>query len=258
MKGDNEPVAMKRLQNETEKDNVGGKWRKREGIKRNLRDLPRKSYEECKDDCDELDQSKKYKSGINYVLAALNHDVIRLLKEAELQPISEQGLQNRLGAQQPPEEERQQPISETAVSDGPVPGIPSPAAAPVQTRALTLCSDSASRLYSVDRYSAEQTNGSAANRAEDGIQGGEKTNGELCSVQFIRNRQKKNSYHPGYIMKTLIFLLFLVGSTADLSKGWKETSLRAEGFDCSVPVLQYSGALFRASNQNRRKDRIAT
>ena len=192
-------------------------------------------------------------------MAALNHDVIRLLKEAELQPISEQGLQNRLGAQQPPEEERQQPISETAVSDGPVPGIPSPAAAPVQTRALTLCSDSASRLYSVDRYSAEQTNGSAANRAEDGIQGGEKTNGELCSVKFIRNRQKKNSYHPGYIIKTLIFLLFLVGSTvgADLSKGWKETSRHAEGFDCSVPVLQYSGALFRASNRNRRKDRIA-
>ena len=39
-------------------------------------------------------------------------------------------------------------------------------------------------------------------------------------------------------MKTLIFLLFLLGSTvgAGLSKGWKETSLRAEGFDCSVPV----------------------
>ena len=58
---------MKRLQNETEKDNVGGKWRRREGIKRNLRELPRKSYEECEDDCDELDQSKKYKSGINYL-----------------------------------------------------------------------------------------------------------------------------------------------------------------------------------------------
>ena len=37
MKGNNEPIAMKRLQNETEKDNVGGKWRRREGIKRNLR-----------------------------------------------------------------------------------------------------------------------------------------------------------------------------------------------------------------------------
>ena len=74
--------------------------------------------------------------------------------------------------------------------------------------------------------------------AEDGIQGGEKTNRELCSVQFIRNKQEKSSFHPGYIMKTLIFLLLLIESTlgADLSRGWKETSLPAEGFDCSVPV----------------------
>ena len=225
MEGDNEPVTMKRVQNETEKDNVGGKWRKREGIKRNLRDLPRKSYEECEDDCNEFDQSKKSKFGINCILAALNHDVIWPLKEAELQPISEQGLPNCPGAQQPPEEERQQPISEPAVSGG---------SAPVQTRALTGCRDSTNRLYSVDRYSAEQTNESAANRAEDGIQGGEKANGERCSVQFTRNKRKKNSYKPGYIMKTLIFLLFLVGSTvgAGLSKGGKETSLRAEGFDC--------------------------
>ena len=161
---------MKRLQNETEKDNVGGKWRRREGIKRNLRELPRKSYEECEDDCDELDQSKKYKSGINYVLVALICDVIRPLEEAELQPISEQGLQSRPGAQQLPEEAEQQPISKPAVSDGTVPGILSPVAAPVQTGALALCSDSAGRLHSVDRYSADQTNGSGgrnSGRRED-------------------------------------------------------------------------------------------
>ena len=89
MEGDNEPVNMKRGQNETEKDNVIEKWGKREGIKRNLRDLSRKSYEECEDDCDEFDQSKKYKHGINCLLAALNHDVIRPLRKTELQPISE-------------------------------------------------------------------------------------------------------------------------------------------------------------------------
>ena len=89
MEGDNEPVNMKRGQNKTEKDNVIEKWRKREGIKRNLRELSRKSYEECEDDCDELDQSKKYKHGINCLLAALNHDVIRPLRKTELQPISE-------------------------------------------------------------------------------------------------------------------------------------------------------------------------
>ena len=88
MEGDNEPVNMKRGQNETEKDNVIEKWRKREGIKRNLRELSRKSYEECEDDCDELDQSKKYKHGINCLLAALNHDGSRPLRKTELQPIS--------------------------------------------------------------------------------------------------------------------------------------------------------------------------
>ena len=39
MEGDKEPVNMKRGQNETEKVNVIKKWRKKEGIKRNLRDL---------------------------------------------------------------------------------------------------------------------------------------------------------------------------------------------------------------------------
>ena len=49
---------------------------------------------------------------------------------------------------------------------------------------------------------------------------------------------KEELLQAGYIMKTLIFLLFLEGSTvgAKLAKGWRETSLRAEGFDCSVPV----------------------
>ena len=82
-------MNMKRGQNETEKDNVIEKWRKREGIKRNWRDLSRKSYEECEDDCDEFDQSKKYKHWINCLLAALNHDVIRPLRKTKLQPISE-------------------------------------------------------------------------------------------------------------------------------------------------------------------------
>ena len=193
MEGDNEPVTMKRVQNETEKDNVGGKWRKREGIKRNLRDLPRKSYEECEDDCHEFDQSKKSKPGINWVLAALNHDVIRPLKEAELHPISEQGLPNRPGAQQPPEEERQQPISKPAVSGGTVRSIPGPAAAPVQTRALTGCRDSTNSLYSVDRYRAEQTKESAANRAEDRTQGGEKTNRERGVVFSLQETSKRRT-----------------------------------------------------------------
>ena len=210
---------MKQGQNDTEKDNVGGKWGKREGIKRNLRDLPRKSYEECEDDCDEFDQSKKSKHGINCLLAALNHDIIGPLRKTELQPISEQGLASCAGEQQPPGRERQ-PISKLAVSGGTVPSSPGSAAIQVQTEMLSR--DSRNRLYNVNKNSAEQINESATNRAVDGIQGGEKANGESCNVQSRRNQRKKNSYKPGFIMKTLIFLLFLVGSTvgAKLSEGW--------------------------------------
>ena len=104
-------------------------------------------------------------------MAALNHDVIGPLRKAELQPNSEQGLPNCTGAQQPPEEERQPPISELAVSGSTVPSRTSPAATPVQTRLVTGGRDSTNRLYNVDRYSAEQTNESATNRAEDGTQG---------------------------------------------------------------------------------------
>ena len=84
MEGDNEPVNMKRGQKETEMNNRGWKLRKREGIKRNLRDLPRQSYEECEDDCDEFDQSKKSRHGINCLLAAWNPNVSRPLRKTDL------------------------------------------------------------------------------------------------------------------------------------------------------------------------------
>ena len=194
MKENNEPIAMKRLQDETEKDNVGGKWLRREGIKRNLRELPRTSYEECENDCDELDQSKKYKSGINYILAALHRDVTKPLEEAD-----------------------QQPISEPAVPDGTVPGIQILSAAPGQTGALVMGRDGAARLHSNNRYSAEQTSGaeqtneSAVKGTGDIIQGGENKYGAECSVQSRRNQRRGNN-HPGYIWKTLIFVLWLLGS----------------------------------------------
>ena len=39
-------------------------------------------------------------------------------------------------------------------------------------------------------------------------------------------------------MRAMLFLLFIIGSTGGtgIDKDWKETSLRAEGFDCSVPT----------------------
>ena len=43
---------MKRFQDRDRKYENDGKWRRREGIKRCLRDIPRKSYEECEDDLD--------------------------------------------------------------------------------------------------------------------------------------------------------------------------------------------------------------
>ena len=171
MEGDNEPVNMKRGQNETEKDNKGWKWRKREGIKRNLRDLPRKSYAECEDDCDEFDQSKKSKHGLNCLLAALNHDVIRPLRKTELQPISEQGLGSCAGVQRPPGRERKPPISELAVSGSTVPSSPGPSAIQVRTERSTGSINSRNRLYSVNKYKTEQINESATNRAVDGIEG---------------------------------------------------------------------------------------
>ena len=94
MQENNENIAMKRLQDETEKDKVSGKWRRRKGIKRNLREIPKMLYEECGDDCDELDQSKRYKPGINSVLADLCHDIIKTHESAGQQPISEPAVQD--------------------------------------------------------------------------------------------------------------------------------------------------------------------
>ena len=171
--GDNEPVNLKRGQNEAEMNNQGWKWRKREGIKRNLRDLPRQSYAECEDDCDEFDQSKKPKHGINCLLAALNQNVIRPLRKIDLQPISKQGLGSCVGEQGPPGRETKPPIGGLAVSDGTVP--------------------------------------SATNRAGDGIQGGEKTNGGSSKARSVRSSWRGNN-PTKYLWKTLILVLYLLGS----------------------------------------------
>ena len=213
-------------------------YKRQEGIKRNLRDLPRQSYAECEDDCDEFDQSKKPKHGLNFLLAALNQDVIQPLRKIELQPISEQGLGSCVGEQRPPRREIKPPISELAVSDGTVPNSTGLSAIQVRIERSNGRMNSRNRLYSVNRYNTGQINESATKRKVDGIHGGEKTSGESCNTQSTRNKQRKNYYKPGYLMKAMLFVLFLVGCTGgtETVKNWKGTSLKAEGFDCGVPM----------------------
>ena len=91
MGGGNEPVAVKHLQHDGGKECFNDKWRKRKGIKRNLCDLPRQSYQECENYKDQLDQSKKYKIEL---LDGLNSDLGELPEERENQPISELALQD--------------------------------------------------------------------------------------------------------------------------------------------------------------------
>ena len=217
MKENNETVAMKRLQDETERNNVGGKWRKREGIKRNLRNLPRTSYEECENNCDEMDRLKRYKSGINYILSALHCDVTEPPDVIDQQPMSESavldrtipGIQNAsaVRVKQPLREARQRPIIVLAVSDGTVPDIQSLSAVTGQAGALVRGSENVARLYSDDRYStaqtdgAERTNESTANGLTDGIQGVENIQGAGSRAQYTRDRRKGNYNPTGYIWK---------------------------------------------------------
>ena len=64
MRTENQPDVLKRqapvMQSET-------KWRHREGIKRNRRDMPEVSYEELEDDLDELDEPKRCRQSINCI-----------------------------------------------------------------------------------------------------------------------------------------------------------------------------------------------
>ena len=197
MEGDNGSVNVKRGQKEAEMNNRGWKLRKREGIKRNLRDLPRQSYAEFEDDCDEFDQSKKSKHGLNCLLAALNQDVTRPLRKTDLQPISEQSLGSCVGEQEPPGREIKPPISELAVSDGTVPDSTGPPTTQVRTERLNGKMHSRNRLHSVNKDNTGQINVSATNRNVDGIQGGEKISGENCNTQSSRNKQRRNFYKPG-------------------------------------------------------------
>ena len=121
-------------------------------------------------------------------MAALNHDVIRPLRKTELQP-----------------------ISELAVSGGTVPSSSDPSAIQVRTEMLTGSIDSRDRLYSVNKYSAEQINESATLRAVARIQGGEKAKGESGNAQFVRNHRRGNN-PTKYLWKTLILVLWLLGS----------------------------------------------
>ena len=131
-----------------------------------------------------------------------------------------------------------------AVSDGTVPDIQGLRATPGQTGVLAKGRDGAARLYITNRYSAEQTSGGEPTNEDivkgrgDIRQGGENKHGAECSVQLRRNQQRRNKYKPGFVMKTLICILMLIGLTfgAEVPRGWKETSLLAEEFDCSVPI----------------------
>ena len=200
--------------------------------------MPRQSYAECEDDCDEFDQSKKPKHGLNFLLAALNQDVIQPLRKIELQPISEQGLGSCVGEQRPPRREIKPPISELAVSDGTVPNSTGLSAIQVRIERSNGRMNSRNRLYSVNKDNTGQINESATNRKVKRIQGGKKTSGDSCNTQYTRNKQRRNYYKPGYLMKAMLFVLFLVGCTGgtETVKNWKETSLKAEGFDYSVPM----------------------
>ena len=60
--------GVKRGQTELEKNLHHDKWRKREGIKRGLRDIPRVPYEEYEASWDQEIQAKKYKGSINCII----------------------------------------------------------------------------------------------------------------------------------------------------------------------------------------------
>ena len=57
--------SVKRFQDSEGKYENDGKWRRREGIKRCLRDIPRKLYEECEDNLDERVEQKRCKMELN-------------------------------------------------------------------------------------------------------------------------------------------------------------------------------------------------
>ena len=83
------------------------------------------------------------------------------------------------------------------------------------------------RLHRVGRYSAEKTNERAVSGAADRIHGGGNIHRAVCSVQSRRNKRRENNNHPGYIWKTLIFILWLLGSAmgGDTLRVWKGQAL---------------------------------
>ena len=64
-----DPVTQKRKRNQQHGES---KWIHREGIKRSQRDIPVFSYEEIKEDTDELDQPKHCRYGANCILGQCN------------------------------------------------------------------------------------------------------------------------------------------------------------------------------------------
>ena len=93
MKEDNDQGEGKCQQHKSGKDVYNGKWWRREGIKRNLQDIPCQSYEECENDRDELDQSKRCRRGIYCLLEGCSHDVDKNPEERDNQPISKLAFQ---------------------------------------------------------------------------------------------------------------------------------------------------------------------
>ena len=217
MKGDNEQEVVKRQQHEDSKEGFNGKWRRREWIKKNLQDIPRQSNEECENDHEELNQSKKCKRGINSLLKGCSHDVGKL-----------------------PEERENQPISEPALQDEPVQQIPATSAAPPQPAKQAerggwcesaVDSDGKDRQSGIDRYSTGQHGDRAEKSIAKSSQGGEKRS------HSTRNHQRRSSWRKN-TMKTMIFFFLMLATAfgSEIGKEWKETDMRMEVFDCAIPM----------------------
>jgi len=214
-----------------------GKLRRREGIKRNLRDIKPVSYEEYEDSWDLEDQSKKCKRAANCLLASCEcRDGSEPIGEEEGElPVHELSGGVAEGSRRAgTRNAEREPISDEE-ADLPVHLTPG-AGADMDRRAGTRAEAGALASLGNDNTGRYSDAAAVSNTARNA--GNLNHTTDTVSQLYSKPRRFRSSWSQR-MLRTMITLMLLITSicTVEGKSDWRESAFNIRSFDCNTPTM---------------------
>ena len=214
-----------------------GKLRRREGIKRNLRDIKPVSYEEYEDSWDLEDQSKKCKRAANCLLAScecrggsepIGEEKGELpvhVLSGEVADGSRQTGTRNVEREQISDEEGDLPVH-----------LPPGAGTGMDRRASTRAEAGAPTSLGNENTGRYSNAAAVSNTAQTA--GSLNHTTDTVSQLYSKPRRLQSSWSQR-ILRTMITLMLFITSicTVEGNSGWRESAFKIQAFDCNTPTM---------------------